>query len=249
MDICATEDELVRLEQDLDRKGWAVLRNAVSAEGVAAVKAWLADRSSTVGERPWLQPEFEQEPAAGAAPAVRKMRRLFWDDPDFWVALMQRERVFDLARRFVGQEPALVFHAAFMKPAGVGSRVVYHQDQALWSYQYPRSINMWLATSAADRDNGCLQFCSGSHRGGLYPHRMFDDSPFHAGVLPEEVGFEPEAAVMEPGDLVLWDRHTIHGSEENRSTRGRDSVVMVFVDASSPEFRFTDCFPVPAQSA
>jgi len=234
------------VENRLENEGWAVAREAVSAEGVASMHDWINERRAQAAGKPELEAQFEKDAAPGSgAMAVRKMRRLFWDDPEFWRPLLEREGIFDWARRLVGPKPALVFHAAFLKPAEIGGPVVYHQDQALWNRDYPGAMNMWLALAPSDEENGCLRFCSGSHLRGHVEHRMLDSDDFHVGIEPGELGYQPDPAVMAPGDLAIWGRYMIHGSLANKSPRGRDSIVMVFVDSTTPDFGSIDQFLVP----
>jgi ectoine hydroxylase-related dioxygenase (phytanoyl-CoA dioxygenase family) len=136
---------------------------------------------------------------------------------------------------------ALTFHASFLKPPRVGTPVALHQDQALWKYDYPNAISVWVALTPAKRHNGCLIGCPGSHVGGAVPHAQMSDHPWHEGVDWRAAGLsEPVPYELEAGDALVWDRHFVHGSGPNLSADPRWGMVMVFIDRTQPGLRTTD---------
>ena len=234
-----SSDETVRAVKDYREEGYCVIRGAFSSQGLSAVEDWLARFCASARQTPTLEPEFE-----AGTDVVRKIRRLFWNDPAFWDPLLSSEGLLDLARSIVSPSPALVFHAAFMKPGDVGSKIAFHQDQALWSFTYPNAVNMWLAVTPSTVENGCIRVCRGSHREGIIEHAWLPDYPVHQAIDVDARGLVSEPVEMEAGDLLLWDRFMVHGSDANRTHQGRKGVVMVFVDAAQPDFRAKDQFLV-----
>lgn len=234
---------------DYERDGYYVFRQALSPPALAAIEGWLDGACVRARDEKGLEAQFEDAANGEGQPVVRKLRRLFWTDPGFWQPLLEREGVFDIARHLVSSAPMLVFHAAFLKPGVVGSRVAYHQDQALWQYTYPRAANLWLAVTPSTIENGCIRVCRQSHRRGVIPHVQLPDYPYHEAIDLAAAGLESTPIEMQPGDLLLWDRFTVHGSEENNSAQSRKAVVMVFVDGTQADFRATDRFAVPPGGA
>ncbi|MET9380883.1 phytanoyl-CoA dioxygenase family protein [Streptomyces sp. NPDC002928] len=181
----------------------------------------------------------------GGPRRLRKLRRLLWNDPELWGPLLVRSGVTDIARRLIGDGAAVVFHAAFLKPARVGTEVTLHQDQALWTYQYPKAFSVWFALTPVSPANGGLFGSPGSHAGGHIPHRERPHYRWHPGLDAAEDGLrEPVQFELDPGDAVMWDRYFAHGSAANTSPHDRRGMVVVFADASDPEFRAKDSFPL-----
>jgi hypothetical protein len=189
---------------------------------------------------------YEAEYDAGeGVRRLRKLRRLLWNDPELWGPVLNRAGIGDLARSVVGPHAAVVFHAAFLKPARVGTEVALHQDQALWSYEYPAAFSVWVALTPVSPDNGGLFGCPASHASGHVPHRDRPHYTWHASLDAAEDGLnEPVQFVLRPGDGVMWDRYFAHGSAANTSADDRRGMVVVFADASSPDFRAKDSFPL-----
>jgi hypothetical protein len=202
--------------------GWVLLAGAVAGAEVATARQWL-DRATTgpaLLDR--LQAQFD-------APGVpRKLRRIFWADPSFWASWIHRSGLRDAALALVGSDPALVFHAAFLKPAGVGGAVGFHQDQALWEATLPGAYSFWMPLEAADSTNGGIIVCPGSHRDGLVPHVPDASHPWHDVVDLKAGGIVPLPVASTPGDVVVWDRFLVHGSDANVSGRSRRAMVLVF---------------------
>jgi hypothetical protein len=215
--------------------GWVLLTGAVSGAGIAAARQWL-DRVAT---DPALLDRLQAQYDAPGVP--RKLRRIFWADPSFWVSWIGRSGVRDALVALVGSSPALVFHAAFLKPAGVGGPVGFHQDQALWEATLPGAYSFWMPLDAADSTNGGIVVCPGSHRDGLLPHVPDADHPWHDVVDLKAAGLVPVPVASAPGDVVVWDRFLVHGSDANVSERSRRAMVLVFVpDTEQARAQATD---------
>ncbi|MFI9645079.1 phytanoyl-CoA dioxygenase family protein [Streptomyces sp. NPDC052040] len=188
--------------------------------------------------------EAEYDEADGVR-RLRKLRRLLWNDPKIWGPVLNRTGATELARQVIGDQAAVVFHAAFLKPALVGTEVALHQDQALWTYTYPKAFSVWFALTPVSPANGGLFGCPESHADGHVPHRDRPHYRWHASLDAAEDGLrEPVQFELAPGDAVMWDRYFAHGSAANTSPDDRRGMVVVFADASDPEFRAKDSFPL-----
>lgn len=223
--------------RDLTRAGAVALRELFTQQYVEVMRGWLRtvlDRGHGIPAS--FEPEFEP-----GTDAVRKLRRLYWNDEAFWSRAFAEAALPEIAQQLVGAPVALTFHACFPKPPKVGTWVALHQDQALWKYDYPNAISLWVALTPAMRHNGCLVGCPGSHARGAVPHIEMSDHPWHAGVDWRAAGLsEPVPYELEAGDALVWDRHFVHGSGPNLSADPRWGMVMVFIDRTQPDLRTTD---------
>lgn len=157
---------------------------------------------------------------------------LAWVEPEPWSLLWLNSPVQAFLSENFDQELRVAFCAAFLKPAEIGTRTPYHQDQALWSRQLPGAVSCWVALDRADEENGCLIFCPGSQHGGEVAH---EEPPGggHPEVVSRVLDSSPKEPVpLDPGSGVIWDRYTVHGSAENHSKRPRRAVVTVFAPSS-----------------
>jgi len=233
--IALAGDMELSLSDALEDQGYVVLRGAVAREDLAQAHDWIvgaASKATTIAEG--LQPEFE------ADGAVRKIRRLAFHDPVFWVPWIRRTGLARLAKSLLGPNRVLILHASFKKPARVGTSVVPHQDQALWDTPYPGAITAWVALEDATPENGCLEMYPGSHKCGLIPHNIEKSERTHKAIDVASEGMTAEVVPMMAGDIILWHRYMAHSSGPNVSAKGRMAMVMVFADACTPGFQAYD---------
>lgn len=221
------------------RDGYQVLPHRLEEKDVRRAVEFFDDLDRREVD-PAYQPEFD---ADGTARRLRKVRRLLWNDPHLWGPMLNRAGVGELAHQIIGESAAVVFHAAFLKPAKIGTPVALHQDQALWSYDYPSAFSVWFALTEVNPDNGGLFGSPGSHSWGTIEHRDRSEYRWHLSLdaiedhLPEPFQFD-----LTPGDAVIWDRNFAHGSSANTSLQDRRGMVVAFADASASGFGARDYF-------
>lgn len=206
--------------------GYEVLENALSIETVDA----LLNRLDYYESNPELferELEFQYDTKNGEK-KVKKMRGLHLVDPEYWSPLWKNDRIQAFLKNNFKEEIKVAFCAAFMKPKGIGTRIPYHQDQALWAKEYPNAVSCWYALDEATSENGCLIFSEGSHLEGLLTHEQAPDLD-HLEVKKEILDKYPRKEIpLKPGNAVVWDRFLIHGSNVNQSSKPRRGVVVVF---------------------
>ena len=218
--------------------GWGLCGAVVEPARLAAIRDWLAAASLRAPEVPGLQAEFEKDPLIGGR--VRKLRRLFWNDPEFWGPMLRESGLAELALSAVGRDATLVFHAGFLKSSGGGAATPFHQDCAFWRYDYPGAVSMWLALDDTDEENGCMALCPGSHVRPLLPHRLHQADWVQPGIDLAAHGLVARPMPMAAGDVLIWDRKMVHGSAANSSQRPRWGVVMVVADGGCAGFQAFD---------
>lgn len=160
---------------------------------------------------------------------LRKIRRLIWNEPELFSSILVDSGVIDLVERLLGKDSGITFHAAFLKPAKIGTPVGPHQDQALWSEEFTDALSVWTALTSVNPTNGGLGGYPASHKDAI-PHKEDSEHPWHATVeyMKKELN-EYHQFVLEPGDSVVWDRYFVHSSGPNKSYDDRQGVVAVFI--------------------
>jgi ectoine hydroxylase-related dioxygenase (phytanoyl-CoA dioxygenase family) len=122
-----------------------------------------------------------------------------------------------------------------------GSGFRWHQDSPYWSHvcdhcdQLP---NVMITLDDADRENGCFRLIPGSHREGFLPG--LDDGTALGPLFTDPSYFDEDAqwyAEVPAGSLVVFDAHTVHGSEPNPSERARRAIVLTYQPADNPMFK------------
>ncbi|MDQ3700417.1 MAG: phytanoyl-CoA dioxygenase family protein [Chloroflexota bacterium] len=135
-----------------------------------------------------------------------------------WLRAIVKPRLVQSLAGILG--PAVEFHHATLHAKGpdFGAPFPMHQDHPFYPHQDGRYIDAILHVDGADEDGGCLKFLTGSHKLGALEH-IREGSPH----LDQTV-YRIEDAVScpaDPGDVVFFSIHTIHGSSLNRRPRWR----------------------------
>ncbi len=122
-----------------------------------------------------------------------------------------------------------------------GSGFRWHQDSPYWSHvcgHCDRLLNVMITLDDADRHNGCFRVVSGSHREGFLPG--IQDGTRLGPLFTDPAAFDVERqwlAELPAGSLVVFNAHTVHGSEPNRSDRARRAIILTYQPADHPMFK------------
>ena len=135
-----------------------------------------------------------------------------------------------VARQLIGEDAALTFDHAILKPARIGAVAAWHQDEAYWDGdQDYTSLSIWTPLQDVDRRNGCMEFMSASHLGEVRTHHSIGHDPAVHGL--EADGFDSAGAVPCPlpaGGATVHDARTLHYTGPNHSDSPRRACIQVF---------------------
>lgn len=223
MSTQALSRELLRqYEQD----GYFIVRNLVSRDAIADIRKVIVDFVDNPGELAnVLDPELVVRQGKGAnlekRARYRKLQRLGRHRAVVWNNYYAHPDVLAIVRHFLGDDTLVKYDSVFLKPARTGGATPWHQDIALWRDDHLDAANAWIAIDAATKENGCMQFAPGSHKGGLVEHTLYSDS-VHAEI-PRELTTDIFAVDIElqPGDVVFWHSYLWHYSPPNLSEHSR----------------------------
>ncbi|MDB5050942.1 MAG: hypothetical protein JWO30_4013 [Fibrobacteres bacterium] len=138
-------------------------------------------------------------------------------------------RLLSLIMQVLGPDLRQITNQMHYKNPGDGVSFQMHQDctfrkpDSAYRDLYGGFLQAALAVDPSTVENGCLQLVPGSHReakallsGG---YEGWEANGGNQQVLER---FPPaENALMDPGDVLVWNPFTIHGSRPNRSAHSR----------------------------
>ncbi|HEY6183447.1 MAG TPA: phytanoyl-CoA dioxygenase family protein [Terriglobales bacterium] len=119
----------------------------------------------------------------------------------------------------------------FCKPAHHGGVVAWHQDYSYWTRTQPLAhLTCWIGLDDSTRENGRLQYISGSHRWPDLPITgLAGDMNAIDAVLNEEQRREfqrPVAIELKKGEAAFHHPRLVHGSFANHSDHSRRATVI-----------------------
>lgn len=145
-----------------------------------------------------------------------------------------------LAAKFLEAERLRLFAvSAYIKPPG-GDASFWHQDMWFFPISGAPIVTVWLPLSAVEEDQAPMIYARKSHLGG------FMDAP--ADAPPEGIAVQ-RISPMAPGDVVLHDGWTLHGSAGNQNASPREALGLVYVKDGARFSTRAELESVPARFA
>ena len=162
--------------------------------------------------------------------SVRKLSAIAVRDEVFWRHACQ-PAIVDMVADLLGTDDIKVYQdQLFMKGPRTGSEQPWHQDSASWRDIFPMDlVTAWTAIDEANRDNGCLNFASGTHRWGMVRRPQLERFIDQLGEGPWPVVQVP----LSPGSVSFHHSLVLHRSGPNRTDTRRRGYAVHYMRASS----------------
>jgi phytanoyl-CoA hydroxylase len=228
------------------KNGYFILRGVVDAETCArmtqeAISTFTASEGGSsaigghhLGEGGAIAVEEAAKINSGEAPDMRmsKLFNIHRKEPFLSFALDPAIR--KVMRAILGPEVACFNSQYIFKNPGVWGQP-WHQDSLYYAFDRMPQVGVWLATSRATVENGCLFVAPGSHREPI--HRVVpDDRPGSNYGYLEVVDYDFERAepvLMETGDVLIFHSFLMHMSNDNNSDERRSALVYHYANANT----------------
>lgn len=165
--------------------------------------------------------------------------------------IVRHPMILEAVEAAIGPDILLWESDFFVKAAGKGTYVGWHQDSPYWDLSTNKVASVWLALTPSTGDMGPLTVIPGSHRDGQIGRLNIEGSPHDAysegersakegnlvsfehnldGLIDETKAIEIE---LEPGQFSIHHVDLVHGGQPNRSGRDRIGFVMRFISGDT----------------
>jgi ectoine hydroxylase-related dioxygenase (phytanoyl-CoA dioxygenase family) len=196
---------LSRAEIDLwHEQGFLGPYTLVEPEEMARLRARIDDEIFTKDQRPDWQ----------------RLHDRHLDVPEVW-SLCSNPALVERVAGLIGPD-LILWRTNFQLKAAGGDAVPWHQDGAYYGLEPCVLVSAWIAVDEATRENGCLQVMPGTHHAPI-PH-LVDSSKSAFGKEIDRGALDLAKSVaftLRPGQFVLFNENTAHGSEANRTASRR----------------------------
>ena len=211
--------------------GYLVIENVISTKDIAALRKitdGFVDKSREVAEHTDV---FDLEPGhTPEAPQLRRLKNPVVLHP-VYDQMLRHNYILDSVAQLIGPNIRYDTSKLNMKSAGFGSPVEWHQDFAFArEVTNDDMLSVGIAIDDMTRDNGCLLFIPGSHKGPIYDH--YQNDIFVGGIT--DPNFRPDNAVpieVKAGGITIHHTRTLHASAPNSSGRSRRLLLLQYCAA------------------
>lgn len=169
---------------------------------------------------------------ADAATRMSKLYNLHRLEP--FASFARHPQVVNAMHAIIGERPAVFNSQYIFKNPGVWGQP-WHQDSLYFFFDRTPQVGVWLATSRATIENGCLFVAPGSHLEPIHDH-VPDARPGANFGYVEVVDYDfarAEPLLMETGDVLIFHSFLMHMSNDNRSDERRSALVYHYGDADT----------------
>jgi ectoine hydroxylase-related dioxygenase (phytanoyl-CoA dioxygenase family) len=149
-------------------------------------------------------------------------------------AIVTEPRVLDAVESVLGPDILCWSSQFFMKRAGDGAFVSWHQDGTYWGLSSLDVVTAWIAFTPSVPESGCMRVVPGTHRAQMAHTDTFAaDNLLSRG---QEVAVEVDERdavdiVLQPGEMSLHHVLIVHGSAPNRAAWPRIGFAIRYVRA------------------
>nr|WP_170951210.1 phytanoyl-CoA dioxygenase family protein [Synechococcus sp. UW106] len=156
------------------------------------------------------------------------LSHIFWD-------LVHDNRILDIVEKLIGSNIYCIGSSIIDKLPDSQSFVACHQDATFWGLSKPIGATVWIALTAANKQNGGMYFVKHSHLNQL-PH--FDTKNEHnmlgarESVIKLPAESEKTYSDLKPGQISIHHPLVLHGSPNNLSSESRLAFVIRYIPSS-----------------
>jgi len=216
----AVTDALI---EQYKRDGFAILRNALTAEEVAQIN----DEALRLcrGELGEITGAVQAGPEESDEDVMRRILCIHFPDAVSEVAraALHNPRIVQVLTKVIGPNVKAMQSMLFIKSEGKPGQA-WHQDEHFIPTRDRSLAGVWIALDDATIENGCLWVLPGSHqRGVLYPDRDTEDSRFDCTSEAFNFPYTDEQAVpvqIPAGAAIIFNGYLLHRSLENSGKHG-----------------------------
>ena len=172
---------------------------------------------------------FEAESGRSAVETLNQKGHLYFD----WLwKLCHNPRIVGAVEDLIGPDIMVMASRFWIKEARDRKFVGWHQDMAYFGLEPPVLITMWLALTEVTRENGCMHFIPGSHKGPKHFHTETENEDSLLSRRQEIRGLDTSDMIevlLHAGEFSLHDGELLHNSDRNLSDDRRIGfALMVF---------------------
>jgi phytanoyl-CoA hydroxylase len=163
---------------------------------------------------------------SGQDPALRmsKLFKIHRREP--FLAFATNAVITNITHAILGPDVSCFNSQYIFKNPGVWGQP-WHQDSLYYTFTRMPQVGVWLATSRATIDNGCLFVAPGSHLEPIHPVIPDRRPGANYGYL-EVIDHDFSKAVpvlMDPGDVLVFHSFLLHMSNDNTASERRSALV------------------------
>lgn len=220
-----TESKRIDLATSYNQRGYAFPFDILSAEEAAQFSAELAHLETLIDEK-----------TAGYKQQLNYPHVIF----KFANQLVRHPKILQHVTQLLGPDVLVWSATLFIKEPHTENYVSWHQDLKYWGLNNDDGqVSAWLALGPVNKENGCMQFIPGSHKGPMLEHidTATDKNVLSRGQEAQFNAEEKEIVHVElaPGQVSFHHGKLLHCSAPNRSDQRRIGLAINYISTATKQ--------------
>ena len=154
-----------------------------------------------------------------------------------WMEIARHSDILNMIEQILGPNIILWNSGLFYKRPVEGPATPFHRDANNAPIEPLVTTSVWISVFESTIDNGCLKFLNGSHLNKIPgKHELIECDDYHVPDTLDPSEYDEGKvtnAVLEPGQMVLFDIFTVHGTSYNRGKYPRAGYAIRFMPSTS----------------
>lgn len=215
--------------QVFEQEGFVMVRGFYNSQEMAQISHWV-DEVQAYPDTPGKYQRYYEDSLT--APSHQLLNRMENFSPyhEGFAQLFHKSKLEETISELFG-EPAVLFKEKInFKPPGADGFKPHQDHQAGWWEYNSLCITALICIDEANKENGCLEIVPGKHKSGMFK----EWAPLSETEMEE---MEFISCPTQPGDMILFDSFTPHGSQPNFTDKQRRLLFVTYNRLSEGDSR------------
>lgn len=215
--------------QVFEQEGFVMVREFYNNQEMAQISYWV-DEVQAYPDAPGKYQRYYEDSLT--APGHQLLNRMENFSPyhEGFAQLFHKSKLEETISELFG-EPAVLFKEKInFKPPGADGFKPHQDHQAGWWEYNSLCITALICIDEANKENGCLEIVPGKHKSGMFK----EWAPLSEKEMEE---MEFISCPTQPGDMILFDSFTPHGSQPNFTDKQRRLLFVTYNRLSEGDSR------------
>lgn len=216
-----------KIKDHYDQHGYVMVRNLYSVDEIKKIKEIVDDE---IRQYEIKKDSRDSHKSNGLVNSIHKII-----NSEKIEAVQKQTKLINLVEVLMGVRAKPFGTEIFVKPAKHGLKVPVHQDNYYWCVEPAMGLTVWVALEESGIENGGVYYFSGSHKDGLCVHER-SGAPGSSQMLKDDRMLEKYRKVLPElkiGDALIHHALVLHGSDDNKSDKGRCGLTLRYVPIES----------------
>ncbi len=218
---------LKHYKKEYNKKGFIVVKGIFSRKDISNLIHELKDVKTKAEKK--NNKQYFHKTKDGKFNTIHNIQ--IFHKKGFIIDFPKKKKLKYLVEKILDDQSVIRNIEFFLKPKKTGLKSPFHQDNFYWNIISAKALNVWVACSKANKNNGGLCYLEGSHMLGTIKH-INSYAKGSSQKIPTRIIskllFKKTFPRLDIGDCLIHHPEVIHGSNKNTSNLDRIGFVVSY---------------------